>query len=132
MDISDFTAILGLALVAVVGGVFLRESRLPTAALLLSAAAGCLVLLRLLPILSDLIEEFCAFGTLAAVDEAYFTILLKVIGFAYLGEFAAQLCRDAGANGAALRVELAAKLCILALAFPLVSKLAVSLLGLLA
>ncbi|MBR6514335.1 MAG: hypothetical protein IKT46_05815 [Clostridia bacterium] len=51
---------------------------------------------------------------------SYFTLMLKGLGIAYLAGIGADLCRDCGENQLAGRVELAAKIEILILAFPLV------------
>ena len=44
--------------------------------------------------------------------------MLKVIGTAYLAQFAADLCRDAGESAVAGKVELAGRVLILALCLP--------------
>ena len=121
MDTVDLFALVALALIATVIAVFLKESRLKTAALLVMIAAGCLIFLRLLPSLSVLFDSFSALAERAGVSGDYLGLLLKIIGLAYLAEFSAQLCRDAGEGAAALKIELAAKLAILLLALPVIA-----------
>ena len=55
--------LLALALVAALSAVFLKESRMHTAALLVMLAAGALILLGLIPSLRRLIAAFSALGT---------------------------------------------------------------------
>lgn len=121
MDTVDLFALVALALIATVIAVFLKESRMKTAALLVMIAAGCLIFLRLLPSLSVLFDSFSALAERAGVSGDYLGLLLKIIGLAYLAEFSAQLCRDAGEGAAALKIELAAKLAILLLALPVIA-----------
>ncbi|MBR5429999.1 MAG: stage III sporulation protein AD [Firmicutes bacterium] len=121
MSAVEVWPLLGLALVGAVAGVFLRESRMPTAALLVSLAAGALVLLGLLPALRQLIAAFAALGDSAGADGEYLRLMLKIIGLAYLAEFCAQLCRDAGQGAAACKIELAAKTGVLLLALPVLA-----------
>ena len=110
--------LLGLAVIAAVAAVFLKESRLPTLALLVTLAAGALILLGLLPALSQLVAAFTALGESIGADGDYLQLMLKIIGLSYLAEFCAQLCRDAGQGAAAFKIELAAKTGVLLLALP--------------
>lgn len=50
--------------------------------------------------------------------KAFFSIMLKVLAVAYVADFTAQLCRDAGESAIAGKVELAGKLFIFYLAVP--------------
>ena len=113
--------LLGLAVIAAVAAVFLKESRLPTLALLVTLAAGALVLLGLLPALAQLVAAFTALGESIGADGDYLQLMLKIIGLSYLAEFCAQLCRDAGQGAAAFKIELAAKTGVLLLALPVLA-----------
>ncbi|MDD4583713.1 MAG: stage III sporulation protein AD, partial [Eubacteriales bacterium] len=50
--------------------------------------------------------------------KAFFPILLKVLAVAYIADFVAQICRDAGENAIGDKVELAGKVIIFYLAIP--------------
>jgi len=68
----------------------------------------------------------------AGAGEFYLGTVLRVIGIAYVAEFAAQIARDAGEGALASKVELAAKVLILVLAVPVlvaVLDLVLSLMG---
>jgi stage III sporulation protein AD len=56
---------------------------------------------------------------LARVDELYLTTLLKILGIAYIAEFGAQICRDAGEGTIASKIEMVGKILILVLALPI-------------
>ena len=58
-------------------------------------------------------------ATGAAAGEAW-TILLRALGVAFLTEIAASICRDSGEAGLAGWVEMAGRLEILLLSFPLI------------
>ena len=49
---------------------------------------------------------------------SYFSIIIKVLAIAYITEFTAQLCKDAGENSIASKVELAGKVIIFCVAIP--------------
>ena len=112
---------IGIALITVLCAIFLKESRLGALALLAVIAGGSIILIRLLPSLSGLVEGYEALGETSGVGSYYFGLILKIIGIAYICEFCAQLCRDASQSAVALKIELAAKVAILILALPVLS-----------
>lgn len=116
-------SMVGLALIATVLAVFLGQSRLPTLALLLVLAAGCIIFVAMLPALSALLEIFANLTEKSGLSTQYFNVVLKVIGVAYLAEFGGQLCRDASQGALAVKIEFAAKITILLLAAPVISSI---------
>ena len=69
------------------------------------------------------------FGSIANIYEdlsygkEYFPIILKVLGIAYITEFAAAICQDAGEKSIASKVELAGKIAIFFAAIPVFTSL---------
>jgi len=51
----------------------------------------------------------------------YMETILKIIGVAYIAEFGAQICRDAGEGAIASKVEFAAKVIVIVLAIPVIA-----------
>lgn len=51
----------------------------------------------------------------------FFPVMLKVLAVAYITDFTAQLCRDAGESSIGSKVELAGKIVIFYLAMPILS-----------
>lgn len=89
--------------------VFLRLAVTVVAlSLILTVAGGILSYLR------ELTE-----GTGAQAGDSW-EILLKALGVAFLTETAASICRDSGETGLASWVEMAGKLELLLLSFPLI------------
>ena len=110
--------IVGFALVVTVFAVLLREGR-PEMALLLALGFGILVFILVLGKMGTIINLFRDLTRSARVDELYLTTLLKILGIAYIAEFGAQICRDAGEGTIASKVEMAGKVLILLLALPI-------------
>lgn len=54
------------------------------------------------------------------MDNTYLSIVLKVVGIAYLAEFGAQLCEDAGEKAIGSKVQLAGKVMIFVIASPVI------------
>ena len=55
---------------------------------------------------------------MVTMEETYFVQLLKMLGIAYVAEFASSICKDAGHNSIAGMIELFAKISIVALSIP--------------
>jgi len=49
--------------------------------------------------------------------------ILKIIGIAYIAEFGAEVCKDAGEGAIASKIELAGKVIIIVLAAPIITSL---------
>ena len=112
--------LVGLGVVAAVLLVTVRQSR-PEMALLLSLAVAAVIFLSLSSRFVEVIRFFRALASTSELGVAYLDTVLRVIGIAYLTEFGAQVCRDAGEGAVASKVELAGKLMIVLLAVPLVA-----------
>ncbi|QIA27111.1 stage III sporulation protein AD [Thermaerobacter sp. PB12/4term] len=122
--------IVGIALVASVLLVLLRQAR-PEWALLLSIVTAVAVFLLLVDDIAAVIRVLEQVADRADLDSRYTATLLKIVGVAYLAEFGAQLCRDAGESALAAKVELAGKVVILLLAVPILMAVLELLVGLL-
>lgn len=53
------------------------------------------------------------------IDTEYITIMLKMVGIAYIAEFCSCICKDAGHQTIAVQIEVFSKLTILALGMPI-------------
>ncbi len=112
--------VVGFALVAAVLTVVVRRLR-PELGLLLSLAAGAVILLLVLPSLLSVFQRLRYLSAAAQVNLRYLDTVLKIVGVAYLTEFGAQICRDAGEGALAAKVELAGKVLILLLSVPILN-----------
>lgn len=115
MEILQFV---GIGLVVAVFAVLLRQER-PELAMLLVLVFGLSIFLVILIKLGAVITVFRDLTRRAQVDELYLTTLLKILGIAYITEFGAQICRDAGEGTVASKIEMAGKVLILVLALPI-------------
>lgn len=95
----------------------------PDIALLISLAGGTVILIFVVSSLSVVIETISNLFNKSNMDSVYITTILKVIGIAYLADFGAQLCKDAGESAIAAKIELGGKILILLLAVPILTAL---------
>lgn len=114
--------VVALAVVAVVLIVVIRQER-PELALQISIAVGLGIVVFVIWKLVGIIRILEGLAQRAQLNMVYLSALLKIIGIAYVAEFGTQVCRDAGENALAFKVELAGKVMILILAVPIISSI---------
>lgn len=73
--------------------------------------------------LSEIVALLNKFGSYISAYSAYVTILLKMLGIAYIGELASNISKDAGYNTVASQIEIAGKLSILIISIPILEAL---------
>lgn len=111
--------IVGLALVATIITIFLKQTNSPVNALMVSVIAGVIIFIIVLKDIAYVLNALEGLAVKAQVNQLYLTTILKIIGIAYIAEFGAQVCRDAGETAIATRVEFAGKILVLVLAIPI-------------
>lgn len=116
----EIMQIAGIGLVATVLAVTIRQSK-PEMALMVSIAAGLMIFLQVLGKISSVIDVFKQLSERAGLHTIYLATLLKIIAIAYIAEFGAQICRDAGEGALAVKIEFAAKVLVLILAVPILA-----------
>ena len=84
-------------------------------------AFGVLIFLSAAGQLQNLLQTLLQISEQAGVNVIYLTTIFKIIGIAWLTEFLCQVCRDAGSSALAVKLEFAAKMAILLLAFPVLT-----------
>lgn len=115
----DIWQIVGLALIVTVIGVVLKQIR-PEIALQLTILAGATIFILILSKIKVIVDLLQNLADQANISSYYLLIVLKIVGVAYLAEFGAQICRDAGEGALATKIEVAAKVSVLVLAIPII------------
>jgi len=118
----EILQIVGLCLVATAIIVVLKSHR-PEIAIQISIVTGIVVFFLVVAKLTAVIDLLKELTSRANIDMSYVNILLKIIGIAYIAEFGAEICRDAGEASIASKIELAAKVVIVVLAVPIITSL---------
>lgn len=119
MDWTNILQIIGLGLTGALLATFLRQTKFETGALIVALIAGVVIFLMVFTKISLVVRVLEDMSRKAGINEFYLALLFKMVGIAYLTEFGAQLCRDAGENAIASRVELAGKVLIILIAVPI-------------
>lgn len=117
-EYMDIARLVGMALVTTVLLMILRQEK-PQMAVVLSIAFSVVVFLMLVGKLSSVVEVITELSRKAEINFFFLSTILKILGIAYLTEFAAAICRDAGEQAVAQKLEFAAKVIIAVLALPI-------------
>lgn len=118
----EILQIVGLGLVATVIIVILKMQR-PEIAVQISIITGIAIFLLVVAKLSSVLDLLNSYTRKVNIDMSYLVTLLKIIGIAYIAEFGAEVCRDAGESAIASKIELAGKVVIAVLAVPIVTSM---------
>jgi len=102
--------------------VMLKAHR-PEIAVQASLAVGVIVFALIISRLSPIFDFIKIYTGKANINSQYIPVLIKIVGIAYITEFGAEVCRDAGENSIASKVEMAGKVLITILAVPIVTTL---------
>lgn len=106
-----------LGVAAALLATFIRKER-NEIALLIGIVAGVIIFFYVVSQLSVVIGFVTELLDMVAIEETYYLQLLKMLGVAYVAEFASSICKDAGHQSIAGMIELFAKISIVALSIP--------------
>lgn len=108
-----------LALAAVMMSLVLKQVNRELA-LVLVLVTGIGMLVALLGHMAQIVRLVEDIARRADVGNLHLGTLLRIMGVAYVAEYGAQICKDAGEGSLSAKVELAGKLVILGLSIPLI------------
>lgn len=115
----EIAQLVGLALVTTVLLVILRQEK-PVMAMLLSIVFSIVIFVLMIGKITAVVNIMKELVSRAGINYFFLTTVLKILGVAYLGEFAAAICSDAGEQAVARKVEFASKIIIAVLALPII------------
>jgi len=96
---------------------FIRKERAEIS-VVLGIIAGIVIFYYVLTQISVVVNFVTEMLDMVAIEESYYFQLLKMLGVAYVAEFASNICRDAGQQSVAGMIELFAKISIVVLSIP--------------
>ncbi len=91
----------------------------------IAVTVGATILLALYGVssLKSIIERIAELQESIGVGEEYLTILLKMVGIAYLTQLVVSICRDAGNGAVAGQINMVGKISMLLVSFPVLEAL---------
>ncbi|HZK44504.1 MAG TPA: stage III sporulation protein AD [Syntrophomonadaceae bacterium] len=125
----EIAQIVGLALVTTILLLILRQEK-PVMAVLLSIVFSIIIFTLMMGKMASIINVMKELTRRAEINYFFLATILKILGIAYLGEFAAAICNDAGEEAVAKKVEFASKIIIAVLTLPIMIAILESLIDL--
>lgn len=118
----DVTKIIGVGLIALIIIIILRQYK-PEFTIYVSLIAGVIIFFLVSNQLYGIINILQDFANKASINSKFLGILLKITGIALLTEFAVSVCKDAGENAIASKIDLGGKVIIISVSIPIISAL---------
>ena len=118
----EIVRIVAAGLVSAILAITIRKEA-PQFGLALSLAASALIFFMALPMLAEKMFVMLDLARFVQADMAYVTIIFRIIGIAYIAEFGAQVCSDAGEGAIAARIAMGAKVLIMSVSVPVLMSL---------
>ena len=118
----EIIKIIGIGLISLVIITIVKQYK-PEFTIYVSLIAGCLILGLAFDKLADIINLLTNLATRSSINGSFITLLLKITGIAILTEFAVSICKDAGENAIANKMDIGGKIMIVAVSVPIISSL---------
>jgi len=119
---ADIFQIAAIGIIGMILAMTLKRDT-PLFAILISLAVALLIFLLIVPQLAGLVALVDIISAYLSQGQEYILVVVKIIGIAYIAEFATQICNDAGEGAIASKVELAGKVLIMGVAAPVIISL---------
>lgn len=119
---GDVIKIIGIGLIALISIIIIKQYR-PEFAIYISLIAGSLILYFVMDKLTPIINLLIDISNKSGINNNFLALLLKITGIALLAEFAISICKDAGENSIASKVEMGSKVIIISMSIPIISNL---------
>lgn len=88
--------------------------------LYIGIAASIVIFFIIMDKLGVIMDLLSTLTNLINVSDIYLKILLQIIGIGFITEFGAQLCKDAGQQAIASKIEMVGKIMILIISMPVI------------
>lgn len=114
----EIMQIIGVALVSTTLCLVIKKDR-PEIANFIAIITGVIILLSVMFKLNFIVEGIGELANKANIPTMYISLIIKLIGIAYLIEFAISLCKDCGENNIASKLEFGGKIVVMSMSFPI-------------
>lgn len=110
--------LIGVGMVSTILCIVIKKDR-PEIAMFIAMLTGITILLSVIFKLNFIVESIQTLAKTANIPTMYITLIIKLIGIAYLMEFAIQLCKDCGEGNIASKLEFGGKIIVMTMSFPI-------------
>ncbi len=110
--------LVGIAIISTTLCLVIKKDR-PEIAMFITILTGITILLSVIFKLNFIVESIQDLAVRANIPSMYITLIIKLIGIAYLMEFAIQICKDCGEGNIASKLEFGGKIIVMTMSFPI-------------
>lgn len=114
--------IVGIGVTGTLLSLLLKQYK-PELAITLPILVGAIIITICAPYLKSVLAMFEDIANGAGIELLHMRIVIKITGVAYICQFAADICKDAGENAIAGKIELGGKIVIITLSVPVIYNL---------
>ena len=118
----DIFKIIGVGFIGLIISVILKEYRREYV-IYISIIAGAIIIFMCFDELNNIINLLTNLADKSGSNSYFILLLLKITGIAILIEYAINICKDAGENAIASKIDLGGKVLIISISVPIISKL---------
>lgn len=118
----EILQIVAIGLIAAILSVIIKNQK-PEIAIYIGLTTGIIIFIFIATKLQSVIEILNQLTKQINIDDIYLSTILKIVGIAYIAEFGAQVCKDAGEGVIASKIEFAGKVLIMVMSVPILVSL---------
>lgn len=114
----EIMQLIGIGLISTIICSILRPKK-PDIANFITILTWAIVLMSMMVKLNFVIESIQDLANKSNIPTMYISLIIKLIGIAYLMEFGIQICKDSGESSIASALEVGGKIIVMTMSFPI-------------
>lgn len=118
----EIVKIIGVGIISLIIVIIIKQYK-PEFAIYISIAAGVIIIVMVIDKLFAMVKLLTTLSQKSGINGTYLSILLKITGIAILTEFGTSICKDAGEQAIANKVEFGGKIIIISISIPIITAL---------
>lgn len=111
--------VIGLGITGAVLSLLIKQYR-PEIAMAIPILTAAAILAMCSPYLNAVVTAFTDIADRAGIELVHMKTVIKIIGVAYICQFASDICSDAGERAIAGKIELGGRIVIITLSMPII------------
>lgn len=117
----DIFKIAGIAIIGALFSLTVKQYK-PELAVGISIICGLILLSEAASGIADIFRCLSDLTQKSGINDDYLMAVIKITGISLVSQFFSEVCRDAGQNAIASKLEIAAKVLILTLTIPIINE----------
>lgn len=111
--------LIGIGIIGAIATVILKSYK-PEYAFVTVIATSCTLMYYVVTGMGSIITSINNMIAFSGINKEYFSVIIKIIGISYITEIASEICKDAGQNAIAIKLEMVGKIFILVMSMPII------------